>query len=82
MKGNADPVEATELANLLTGKGIPVCLLNACQSGKQVKPNPPPPSLQGKGEGGEEGDFLPPLVGEGLGERLIKITQRLVWVVS
>ncbi|MGH8002984.1 MAG: CHAT domain-containing protein, partial [Brasilonema sp.] len=36
-KGNADPVEATELANLLTGKGIPVCLLNACQSGKQVK---------------------------------------------
>ncbi|BAZ26624.1 hypothetical protein NIES4073_75320 [Kalymmatonema gypsitolerans NIES-4073] len=37
-KGNADPVEATELADLLTGKGIPVCLLNACQSGKQVKP--------------------------------------------
>ncbi|NMG20577.1 tetratricopeptide repeat protein [Brasilonema bromeliae] len=36
-KGDADPVEATELANLLMGKGIPVCLLNACQSGKQVK---------------------------------------------
>jgi tetratricopeptide (TPR) repeat protein len=29
-------VEATELANLLTGKRIPVCILNACQSGKQL----------------------------------------------
>lgn len=36
-KGKADPVEAGELANLLTGKGIPVCILNACQSGKQLK---------------------------------------------
>ena len=36
-KGKADPVEAQELADLLTGKGIPVCILNACQSGKQVK---------------------------------------------
>lgn len=35
-KGKADPVEAGELAALLTGKGIPVCILNACQSGKQV----------------------------------------------
>ncbi len=32
-----DLVEATELANLLTGKRIPVCILNACQSGKQIK---------------------------------------------
>ena len=32
----ADLVEATELANLLTGKRIPVCILNACQSGKQL----------------------------------------------
>ncbi|MDF5730870.1 MAG: tetratricopeptide repeat protein, partial [Rhizonema sp. PD38] len=31
------PVEAQELADLLTLKGIPVCILNACQSGKQVK---------------------------------------------
>ena len=31
-----DLVEATELANLLTGKRIPVCILNACQSGKQL----------------------------------------------
>ncbi len=37
--GKADPVEAGELANLLTGKGIPVCILNACQSGKQVRGN-------------------------------------------
>ncbi|WP_334909342.1 tetratricopeptide repeat protein, partial [Nostoc sp.] len=38
-KGKADPVEAGELADLLTGKGIPVCILNACQSGKQVRGN-------------------------------------------
>ena len=36
-KGKADPVEATELAKLLTGSGIPICILNACQSGKQVR---------------------------------------------
>ena len=36
-KEKATPVEATELANLLTGKNIPVCILNACQSGKQVQ---------------------------------------------
>ncbi len=36
-KGKATPVEASELANLLTGKRIPVCILNACQSGKQVR---------------------------------------------
>jgi len=35
-QGKADPVEASELAALLTGKGIPVCILNACQSGKQI----------------------------------------------
>ncbi len=33
----ADPVEASEIANLLTSKDIPVCILNACQSGKQLK---------------------------------------------
>jgi tetratricopeptide (TPR) repeat protein len=36
-QGKVDLVEASELAALLTGKGIPVCILNACQSGKQVK---------------------------------------------
>ena len=35
-KGEYDLVEAEEIANLLTGKGIPVCILNACQSGKQL----------------------------------------------
>jgi CHAT domain/ATPase family associated with various cellular activities (AAA) len=35
-KGEAVLVEATELTNLLAGRGIPVCILNACQSGKQV----------------------------------------------
>ena len=35
-EGKADLVEATEIANLLTNKGIPVCILNACQSGKQL----------------------------------------------
>ncbi len=35
-KGQAMPVEASELAKLLTGQQIPVCILNACQSAKQV----------------------------------------------
>ncbi len=35
-KGTYDPVEAQEIADLLTGKGIPICILNACQSGKQL----------------------------------------------
>ncbi len=35
-KGKADPVEAQQLADLLTGKSIPICILNACQSGKQI----------------------------------------------
>jgi tetratricopeptide (TPR) repeat protein len=32
----ADPVEADELAKLLTTHQIPIAILNACQSGKQV----------------------------------------------
>ncbi|MBD2092273.1 tetratricopeptide repeat protein [Microcoleus sp. FACHB-1515] len=35
--GEANPVEAADVANLLTGAGIPVCILNACQSGKQIR---------------------------------------------
>ena len=35
--GEVDLVEAGELAALLKGKGIPVCLLNACQSAKQLR---------------------------------------------
>ncbi|WP_035153627.1 tetratricopeptide repeat protein [Calothrix sp. 336/3] len=51
-KGKADPVEAGELADMLTGKGIPVCILNACQSGKQVKnPTPASPPLPASEEG-------------------------------
>ncbi len=37
--GQSDPVEAQELAYLLTNQGIPVCILNACQSAKQVRQN-------------------------------------------
>ncbi|MGK7958512.1 MAG: CHAT domain-containing protein [Crocosphaera sp.] len=36
-KGEAVPVEAAELTALLTGKNIPVYILNACQSGKQIR---------------------------------------------
>src|SRR5260370_20505101 len=32
----ADPVEASELATLLVNHQVPVAILNACQSGKQI----------------------------------------------
>ncbi|HEX3642727.1 MAG TPA: CHAT domain-containing protein [Ktedonobacteraceae bacterium] len=32
----ADPVEASELANLLVNHQVPITILNACQSGKQI----------------------------------------------
>ena len=35
-KGEYDPVEASEIEDLLTSQNIPVCILNACQSGKQL----------------------------------------------
>ena len=35
--GQSDLRIATELAALLKGKNVPVCILNACQSAKQVK---------------------------------------------
>ena len=35
-RGKADPLEATELAQLLIHHGIPIAILNACQSGKQI----------------------------------------------
>jgi tetratricopeptide (TPR) repeat protein/GTPase SAR1 family protein len=35
-KGQATPVEAKELADLLQGKQIPICILNACQSAMQL----------------------------------------------
>ncbi|MEM6520657.1 MAG: CHAT domain-containing protein [Cyanobacteria bacterium P01_D01_bin.71] len=61
--GQSDPVEAQELANLLTNQGIPVCILNACQSAKQVQGtareagvaegSPPAPLDPGSAAGGE-----------------------------
>jgi tetratricopeptide (TPR) repeat protein len=35
-EGKADPLEASELAALLLAHQVPVAILNACQSGKQV----------------------------------------------
>ncbi|MEO0394353.1 MAG: CHAT domain-containing protein [Cyanobacteria bacterium P01_A01_bin.137] len=52
-KGKADPVEAGELAELLINKGIPVCILNACQSGKQVRAGSSTASLEEEGESEE-----------------------------
>lgn len=37
--GRSIPVSADELTARLQGRGIPVCILNACQSGKQVQPS-------------------------------------------
>ena len=34
--GQPDPAEASEVADLLKTHQIPICILNACQSGKQV----------------------------------------------
>ena len=55
-KGTSDPVEATELAELLRGKGIPICILNACQSGKQIRAEG-----NNKGEGDSQNLEDPPL---------------------
>jgi tetratricopeptide (TPR) repeat protein len=46
--GQAVPMTADEMAARLQGRGIPVCLLNACQSGKQVQPSPPDPLPEGE----------------------------------
>ncbi|KAM3105389.1 CHAT domain-containing protein, partial [Phormidesmis sp. 146-33] len=37
--GQATPVTADEISRELQDRGIPVCILNACQSGKQVRAN-------------------------------------------
>ncbi|MBN1401465.1 MAG: CHAT domain-containing protein, partial [Anaerolineae bacterium] len=36
-EGQSDPVEAQELADLLIAHQVPIVILNACQSGKQVR---------------------------------------------
>jgi len=59
-KGKADPVEAQELAALLTGKGIPICVLNAYQSGKQVRSPLPPLDKGGTGTSEAEPDLQNP----------------------
>ena len=46
-KGLAVPVTAREMAERLQGRGIPVCILNACQSGKQTSPLAPLPEGEG-----------------------------------
>ncbi|MEQ9553486.1 MAG: tetratricopeptide repeat protein [Coleofasciculus sp. G3-WIS-01] len=59
-QGKADPVEASELADLLTGKGIPVCILNACQSGKQISASLTlTPPLSKGGTGGDKTNASP-----------------------
>lgn len=40
MENAADLAEASELANLLKSHSIPITILNACQSGKQVGDQP------------------------------------------
>jgi tetratricopeptide (TPR) repeat protein len=73
-QGKVDLVEASELAALLTGKGIPVCILNACQSGKQVKSPLPNPLLRGEGTGNNSAlageDELPSPRRGGVGEEV------------
>ncbi|WP_306296882.1 CHAT domain-containing protein [Nostoc sp. TCL26-01] len=69
-QGKADPVEAGELANLLTGKGIPVCILNACQSGKQVRGD----GEQGAEEAGGAGETRE----TSLGSRLMTAGMQMV----
>ncbi len=78
-KGKADPVEAGELANLLTGKGIPVCILNACQSGKQVRGNGEQGGReQGAGEQGETEENGRETTETSLGSRLMTAGMQMV----
>ncbi|PHJ63574.1 Tfp pilus assembly protein PilF [Nostoc linckia z18] len=78
-KGKADPVEAGELANLLTGKGIPVCILNACQSGKQVRGNGEQGGReQGAGEQGETEENGRETTETSLGSRLMTAGMEMV----
>ncbi len=71
-KGKADPVEAGELADLLTGKGIPVCMLNACQSGKQVR------NGEDEGDEGDKGEIKGNSRETSLGSRLMTAGMQMV----
>ncbi|MEM9090902.1 MAG: CHAT domain-containing protein, partial [Cyanobacteria bacterium P01_F01_bin.53] len=75
-KGQMDLVEAGELAQLLNHQRIPVCLLNACQSGKQLSGDGGEgrKGEEGKGEGGKgEGE-----TGEGLAAQETSLGSRLM----
>ena len=73
-KGKSDPVEAKEIATLLTNKNIPVCILNACQSGKQVRSPLSPLEKGGKEEEGVSETSL--------GSRLMEAGMQLVVAMS
>ncbi|HEY9641512.1 MAG TPA: CHAT domain-containing protein, partial [Coleofasciculaceae cyanobacterium] len=62
-KGMADPVETQELATLLNGKRIPICILDACQ----LAQNP-------AGESEDEAEGL----GDSLGSRLMTAGMQMV----
>ena len=74
-KGKSDPVEAKEIATLLTNKNIPVCILNACQSGKQVRSPLDPLEKGGKDEEGGVSETS-------LGSRLMEAGMQLVVAMS
>ena len=73
-KGKSDPVEAKEIATLLTNKNIPVCILNACQSGKQLRSPLAPLEKEGKEEEGVSETSL--------GSRLMEAGMQLVVAMS
>ena len=74
-------MEATELADLLIGKGIPICLLNACQSGKQVQQTRQPsaaPEPAGTGAPPSEPPPIPLDRETSLGSRLMMAGLQMV----
>lgn len=79
--GQANPVEATDIANLLTGAGIPVCILNACQSGKQIRQAVPAQTEAGTEAVPAEGNSLVPTADQretSLGSRLMSAGMQMV----
>ncbi|HLP92287.1 MAG TPA: tetratricopeptide repeat protein [Nostocaceae cyanobacterium] len=74
--GEVDLVEASELADLLTGKGVPVCIVDACQSAKQVKYDP----QNSEGTAGENTDVE--VRDTSLGSRLMSAGMQMVIAMS
>lgn len=78
-KGKAIPVEASELANLLTNQNIPVCILNACQSGKQIRGQGDGETRETRGQGDEEEAKNQEIIREtSLGSRLMAAGMQMV----